>query len=128
MSRGEVSEWEPLDRALSALANPHRREIVYLLGLQPVAIHQLAAMRGLSLPAINKHIGVLEGAGFIARHKTGRTTFLTLNPAPLDLVKQWVALFDTHWGRGEGTYENYSDYLRVQDGNNRGKHRGKDPL
>ena len=39
-----------LDSVLEALANPHRREIVYVLGLQPCAISQLARMRGLSLP------------------------------------------------------------------------------
>ena len=69
-----------LDSVLEALANPHRREIVYALGLQPCAISQLARMRGLSLPAIHKHVKILENAGLVSRRKTGRTTYLILNP------------------------------------------------
>ena len=49
-----------LDTIFEALANKHRREILYVLSLQPCSITQLATMRGLSLPAIHKHIEVLE--------------------------------------------------------------------
>ncbi len=107
----EASEPPELDVIFNALANAHRREIVRFLGQQPAAIHHLADMRGLSLPAINKHIGVLEGAGLIKRHKNGRTTFLTLIPTPLTLLQRWAGQFHTHWGTGEGTFENYESYL-----------------
>jgi DNA-binding transcriptional ArsR family regulator len=122
-------EGEPhgLDAVFSALANAHRREIVRVLGLQPAAIHQLADMRGLSLPAMNKHIGVLEGAGLIKRHKRGRTTFLTLDPAPLTGVQQWAGQFHTHWGTGDGSFENYDHYL-TRTTNPRGTSRRKGPL
>ena len=53
-----------LDAVFEALANAHRREIIYLLGLQPYAIHQLAEIRGLSLPAMHKHIKLLENAAW----------------------------------------------------------------
>ena len=43
---------DDLDRVFEALANAHRREIIYLLGLQPYSIHHLAEIRELSLPAI----------------------------------------------------------------------------
>jgi DNA-binding transcriptional ArsR family regulator len=108
-----------LDQVLEALANPHRRAIVYVLGLQPCAISQLAAMRGLSLPAIHKHLRVLEDAGFIVRRKEGRTTYLTLNPRPLARLQDWVGQFHPYWGHGEGTYENYAEYLSGTD--NEGK-------
>jgi predicted transcriptional regulator len=49
-----------LDLLFGALANEHRREIIYSLGLQPSSISRLASLRGLSLPAIHKHITVLE--------------------------------------------------------------------
>jgi uncharacterized protein YbgA (DUF1722 family) len=84
-------------------------------------------MRGLSLPAINKHIGVLEGAGLIKRHKRGRTTFLTLHPAPLTVLQQWAGQFHTHWGTGEGTFENYDQYLTENATTARGSGRRKDP-
>ncbi len=84
-------------------------------------------MRGLSLPAINKHIGVLEGAGLIKRHKRGRTTFLTLDPGPLTGLQQWAGQFATHWGTGDGSFENYDHYLTNTTTNTRGKSRRKGP-
>jgi DNA-binding transcriptional ArsR family regulator len=100
-----------LDTVLEALANPHRREMVYALGLQPCAVSQLARMRGLSLPAIHKHIKVLENAGLVARHKTGRTTYLILNPRPLRLLQDWIGQFHTYWSSDRATFENYQAYL-----------------
>ena len=100
-----------LDQLLEALANPHRRDIVYLLGLQPYAVHQLAELRGLSLPAIHKHIKVLEHAGLISRRKHGRTNYLTLDPRPLRLLQGWVNQFHTHWGSAMASYENYASHL-----------------
>ena len=100
-----------LDRVLEALASPHRRAIVYLLGLQPHAISQLAATRGLSLPAIYKHLRVLESAGLIVRRKQGRATYLTLDPRPLAALQSWVNQFHPYWGSNEATFENYARYL-----------------
>lgn len=102
-----------LDTVLEALANPHRREIVYVLGLQPCAVSQLARMRGLSLPAIHKHIKVLENAGLISRRKTGRTTYLILTPRPLRLLQDWVGQFHTYWGSDHASFENYQGYLEA---------------
>jgi DNA-binding transcriptional ArsR family regulator len=102
-----------LDRLLEALASPHRREIVYMLGLQPCAIHQLAQLRGLSLPAMHKHVKVLERAGLIRRHKRGRTTFLTLNRNALQQLQDWVGQFHPYWGNDRATYENYDRYLGI---------------
>ena len=100
-----------LDQLLEALANPHRRDIVYMLGLQPYAVHQLADLRGLSLPAIHKHIKVLENSGLISRRKQGRTNYLTLNPRPLRLLQTWVNQFHTHWGSDMASYDNYAHHL-----------------
>jgi DNA-binding transcriptional ArsR family regulator len=100
-----------LDAVLEALANPHRRAIVHALGLQPCAVSQLARMRELSLPAIHKHIKVLENAGLISRRKTGRTTYLTLNPSRLRLLQDWAGQFHTYWGSDQASFENYQGYL-----------------
>ena len=102
-----------LDSVLEALANPHRREIVYVLGLQPCAVSQLARMRGLSLPAIHKHIKVLENAGLVTRRKTGRTTYLILHPRRLRLLQDWVGQFHTYWGSDQASFENYQSYLGI---------------
>ncbi len=81
---------QDLDIIFEALANKHRREIIYVLSLQPCSISRLASMRGLSLPAIHKHIKVLEKADMIIRKKIGRTNFLALNRDSLRGLQEWV--------------------------------------
>ena len=99
-----------LDDVLEALANKHRREMVYVLGLQPMAISQLAAMRDLSLPAIHKHVKVLENAGLVTRRKTGRTTFLTLDAAAMGSLQSWLSQFHTYWRSGDESLANNTDH------------------
>ena len=100
-----------LDNIFEALGNQHRREIVYFLSLQPCSISRLASMRGLSLPAIHKHIKVLEEANMVIRKKVGRVNFLTLNRASLRVLQDWVMQYHTYWGNDEETLENYIRYL-----------------
>src|SRR5437870_939788 len=102
---------QDLDNVFEALANKHRREIIYLLGLQPCSISRLATMRSLSLPAIHKHIKVLEKGGMIIRKKIGRTHFLTLNRKSLRAVQDWLNQYHAYWGSDEETLENYAQYL-----------------
>ena len=102
---------DDLSRVFDALANEHRREIILLLALQPRSISQLAALRGLSLPAIHKHIGVLEEAGLVSRRKLGRTTFLALERAPVSRLQAWTGQLNPWWGTGKETLENYAEYL-----------------
>ncbi len=107
-------ETDGLDALFEALAHRHRREIVRVLSLHPASISQLAAMRGLSLPAIHKHIRVLESAEFVSRRKLGRVTFLTLNRQALLRLQGWLGEFRAYWGSPEETLENYAGYLGAQ--------------
>ena len=107
----KVHKPQDLDHVFEALANKHRREIIYVLSLQPCSISQLASMRGLSLPAIHKHIKILENAGMIIRRKIGRTNFLTLNRESLRGLQDWLMQYHTYWGSNEETLENYAQYL-----------------
>ena len=100
-----------LDRLFGALANEHRREMVYQLGLAPNSISRLAAARGLSLPAMNKHVRVLEAAGLVTRRKLGRTTFLALDRAAMRGLQAWLARYHAYWGNEKETLENYERYL-----------------
>lgn len=104
-----------LDEAFDALANEHRREIIHALSLQPCSISQLASMRALSLPAIHKHIKVLESAGLVVRKKIGRTSFLALRRETLRTVQDWLAQYHAYWGHDEETLENYAQYLGRND-------------
>jgi DNA-binding transcriptional ArsR family regulator len=100
-----------LDECLEALANVHRREIVYMLSLQPCTISFLADERELSLPAMHKHVKVLENAGLVRRRKVGRTNVLVLNAKSLNALQKWLGQFQTHWGGANGSLDNYTHYL-----------------
>lgn len=100
-----------LDGLFEALANRHRREMVRLLGLQPHSISGLARIRGLSLPAINKHVRVLVDAGMVDRRKLGRTTFLTLNRASMRHLQAWLGEFHAYWGTEKESLANYAHFL-----------------
>ncbi|VAW04432.1 hypothetical protein MNBD_ACTINO01-1328 [hydrothermal vent metagenome] len=110
-----------LNSVFDALANEHRREIIYALGLQPCSISQLAEMRDLSLPAIHKHIKMLENAGMVTRKKMGRTNFLTLNRESLSSLQDWLMQFHTYWGSDKETLENYARYLGADNQGKREK-------
>ncbi len=112
---------QDLDSVFNALANEHRREIIYVLGLQPCSISQLAELRGLSLPAIHKHVKVLENAGMVTRKKMGRTNFLTLNRESLSGLQDWLMQFHTYWGSDKETLENYARHLGAQQPGKREK-------
>ena len=81
---------QDLDIIFEALAHKHRREIIYVLSLGPCSISKLAFLRNLSLPAIHKHIEILEKGGIVTRRKIGQTNFLTLNPTSLRGLQDWL--------------------------------------
>lgn len=105
-----------LSRVFNALGNEHRREIIELLAIQPRSISQLARHRHLSLPAIHKHIRVLEEAGMVQRRKVARTNILALERERLVLLQAWIDRFHPWWGTGGESLENYTEYLS-KDGN-----------
>ncbi|HSW88771.1 MAG TPA: winged helix-turn-helix domain-containing protein [Candidatus Saccharimonadales bacterium] len=106
---------QSLDLIFEALASKHRREIIHALGLQPHSISQLAGQQNLSLPAIHKHIKLLENAGMIMRKKIKQTNFLTLNKDSLRGLQNWLMQYHAYWGNGKETLENYTDYLSRKD-------------
>jgi len=108
----EYNVVDDLSPVFDALANEHRREIIHALALQPRSISQLAALRDLSLPAIHKHVRVLEETAMVQRRKIGRTNFLALQREPLGRVQDWIDQFHPWWGTEGETLENYADYLR----------------
>jgi DNA-binding transcriptional ArsR family regulator len=101
------SDAKKLDRVLTALANEKRRSIVYTLGLQPASISELAKPHKLSLPAIHRHVKVLERARLVQRKKSGRVNFLALDRTGLLLMQDWIAQYNAYWGTNNETLENY---------------------
>ncbi len=100
-----------LDRIFEALANAHRREIVFLLGLRPYTISELAQVRGMTLPAIHRHIRILEDAGLARRRKVGRANVLTLGRPAILALQDWLARYHAYWGTSAESLENYRTHL-----------------
>ena len=96
-----------LDAVLDALANQKRRSIVHDLSLQPNTVSRLARKHGLSLPAIHKHIRILEKSRLIVRKKVGRTNFVALDASALGLAQDWIMQYHTEWGSVDATLANY---------------------
>jgi DNA-binding transcriptional ArsR family regulator len=87
-----------LGRTFAALANPTRRELIARLGRRrSLSVSELARPSPLSLPAIMKHLDVLEHAGLITRSKTGRTVSCQLTPAPIEAAMRWLDRHHRFW-------------------------------
>jgi DNA-binding transcriptional ArsR family regulator len=96
-----------LDEIFEALSHPKRRGIVHTLAFRPATTSQLAEEYELSLPAIHKHLAILERAQLITRRKAGRVNFVALNPVALEAVQTWAAQYQTAWNSSKQTLENY---------------------
>lgn len=104
-------ESKQLDAVFIALANKYRRAIVYRLSLQPSSISNLAYELKLSLPAIHKHIRVLERASLLQRRKSGRSNFLALNRDGLTALRHWIGQYHAYWGSNKESLENYIQWI-----------------
>jgi len=101
-----------LDLAFRAFAHSKRRGMLYTLSFRPATVNQLATEFELSLPAMHKHLKILESAQLIDRRKVGRTNFLALNRKSLSVAQSWVKQFKIEWGNDKETLENYIASMR----------------
>jgi DNA-binding transcriptional ArsR family regulator len=97
-----------LDRAFAALADPTRRAILARLALGEAAVTELAEPFQMSLPAVSKHLKVLERAGLITRSHQAQWRYCRLEPAPLKQVADWVGDYKRFW---DESYERLDEYL-----------------
>src|SRR3977135_1325887 len=103
-----------LDATFQALADPTRRAILSRLALGEPSPHELAQPFDLSLPAISKHLKVLERAGLITRGRTAQWRPCRLQADPLGDVAEWVARDRRFW---EASFDRLDDHLReIQKG------------
>ena len=86
-----------LDPVFAALADPTRRAILARLRHGEATVTEVAGPFETSLPAISKHIKVLEQAGLVARRKSGRTHHLRLVVSPLKNAMQWLEQYQWFW-------------------------------
>ena len=99
---------DPLSRTFAALADPTRRALLARLSAGEASVTALAAPFSMSLPAITRHLQVLEKAGLVTRSRRAQWRPCALNPAPLQQVADWVAPYRAHW---EGAFDRLDDYL-----------------
>ncbi len=98
-----------LDAVFSALADSTRRAILGRLALGQASVTELAQPFDMSLPAITKHLKVLEGAGLITRSRQAQWRPCQLAAQPLHEVADWVEQYRQFW---ENNLDNLEDYLR----------------
>ena len=90
---------EDLVEVFKALADGTRLAVVERLSIGPASATVLARPFEMALPSFMQHLGVLERAGIVTSHKTGRTRVYQLAPEALLLASTWLAAFRTHWER-----------------------------
>ena len=100
---------EQLDATFSALADPTRRAILDRLASGETTVTDLAGPFDMSLPAISKHLKVLERAGLIARGRDAQRRPCRLDPAPLKEVAQWLEHYRQFW---EQSFDRLEGFLR----------------
>jgi len=98
-----------LDTVFSALADPTRREILARLAEGESSVTSLAEPFDISLPAISRHLTVLETAGLLARTRDGRVHRIRLIPEPMLDAIEWMVRYGHFW---ETQLESLERYIR----------------
>jgi DNA-binding transcriptional ArsR family regulator len=110
---------ERLDRTFGALADPTRRAILARLAAGEASVSTLAEPFEMSMPAVSKHLKVLERAGLITRGRERQWRPARLEAGPLREVAEWAERYRRFW---EESYDRLDEYLDELQG--RGKERG----
>jgi DNA-binding transcriptional ArsR family regulator len=99
---------DTLDLTFSALADPTRRRILESLSHREWRVTDLAEPFSMSLPAVSKHLCVLENAGLLKRRRLGREHYLKLEAAPMRRAASWIEHYRKFW---EGSLDHLAKYL-----------------
>ncbi|MBT8249239.1 MAG: metalloregulator ArsR/SmtB family transcription factor [Acidimicrobiia bacterium] len=100
---------QQLDDTFAALANSTRRAILARLAQGAASVTELAAPFDMTLPAISKHLKVLERAGLVVRGKQAQYRPCALDPTPLEEVSTWAEQYRPVW---ETRFDRMDDYLQ----------------
>jgi DNA-binding transcriptional ArsR family regulator len=100
---------DQLSTTFAALADPTRRAILARLSDGEASVTELASPFDMSLPAVSKHLKVLERAGLISRGRDAQWRPCRIEPAPLKDIASWVEQYRAMW---EQRFDRLEDYLR----------------
>ena len=104
---------DPLSAKFAALADPTRRAILARLALGDATLTDLAKPFDMSIPAVAKHLGLLERAGLVKRGRRAQSRPASLQVAALTDMTDWIERCRVHW---EGSFERLASYLGTPDG------------
>ena len=97
-----------LDRTFAALSDPTRRQLLGRLSHGDACVTDLARPFSMSLPAVSKHLGILERAGLLRRQRHGREHVLKLNAEPMREALRWIEEYRAFW---QGSLDALAVYL-----------------
>ena len=115
---------DPLSTTFAALADPTRRAILARLALGETSVTELAEPFAMSLPAVSKHLKVLERAGLIARGRDAQWRPCRIAPEGLKEVDEWLAFYRRFWDESLGRLDAYLKKLQAKEGQ-RGRRKRK---
>lgn len=104
-----MTEADPLSTIFAALADPTRRAILERLAEGEATVNELAEPFAISLPAISRHLKVLEQAGLISRSRTAQWRPCRLETAPLEEVADWITKYRRFY---EARFDRLEAHLR----------------
>ena len=106
---------DPLSETFQALADPTRRAILARLALGEASVSELGAPFEMSLPAISRHLKVLERAGLIERGRQAQWRPCRLNGEGLKPVFDWVEEYRRFWEQSFDRLEAYLEEIQKKD-------------
>src|SRR5574339_1020821 len=106
---------DQLSTTFAALADPTRRAILSRLASGECSVTELAEPFEMSLPAVSKHLRVLERAGLIARGREAQWRPCRLQPAPLKEVSDWIERYRATWERRLDRLDTYLQELKAKE-------------
>ena len=99
---------DPLSETLSALADPTRRAILERLSRGPASVNEIAEPFDISLPAVSRHLKVLESAGLISRGREAQWRPCQLEADALKRVDDWLEYYRRFWS---GSFDKMDAYI-----------------
>lgn len=114
---------DTLSTTFFALADPTRRAILARLTLGETSVTELAAPFAMSMPAISKHLKVLEQAGLIHRGREAQWRPCRIDAAPLKNVADWVEPYRRFWDESFDRLDTYLEQIKKQEKSHGRKHK-----